>query len=200
VRLIASATTECASAKGSRGRLGFFGLPPSLPFSLDDRALALDFTLPMSAPTLISFPQCGHFICPEYRTVRTFHYEFQIRPLPEFLIAYPAKNGILHDWHGKQIGTCSVISSRPAVFFGRRSSAWKVPTHSQTIQPWQFGHGEIKRTCFWLRNLPPLQPTKIVEGRTARAHRAPPGPNRWKERSRTLKGIADAMAEQWGSL
>ena len=70
--------------------------------------------------------------------------------------------------------------------------------YTQTIQPWQFGHGETKRTCLWLRNLPPLVPTNIVEGRTPRVHHAWPGPNRWKERSRTMQGIADAMAEQWG--
>jgi hypothetical protein len=68
----------------------------------------------------------------------------------------------------------------------------------QIIQPWQFGHGEIKATCLRLKNLPPLQPTQIVEGRIARVHREPPSPERWKNRSRTLQGIADAMAEQWG--
>lgn len=70
----------------------------------------------------------------------------------------------------------------------------------QCIQPWQFGHGETKRTCFWLKNLPPLVPTDIVAGREPRVHHASPGPDRWKERSRTLLGIADAMADQWGSL
>jgi hypothetical protein len=68
----------------------------------------------------------------------------------------------------------------------------------QIIQPWQFGHGEVKATCLWLKGLPKLVPTKIVEGREARVHRASPGPDRWKERSRTLPGIAKAMAEQWG--
>lgn len=68
----------------------------------------------------------------------------------------------------------------------------------QIIQPWQFGHGETKTTCLWLKNLPKLQPTNIVEGREARVHRLPPGPDRWKERSRTFTGIAAAMAEQWG--
>ena len=68
----------------------------------------------------------------------------------------------------------------------------------QIIQPWQFGHGEVKATCLWLKNLPPLIPTSIVEGREARVHRLPPGPERWKERSRTLTGIATAMALQWG--
>lgn len=71
---------------------------------------------------------------------------------------------------------------------------------SQTIQPWQFGHGETKATCLWLKNLPPLVPTDIVSGRAPRVHFASPGPDRWKERSRTLPGIAKAMAEQWGIL
>jgi len=68
----------------------------------------------------------------------------------------------------------------------------------QIIQPWQFGHGETKATCFWLKGLPKLLPTDIVDGREARVHRMAPGPNRWKERSRTFEGIAAAMAEQWG--
>ena len=67
----------------------------------------------------------------------------------------------------------------------------------QIIQPWQFGHGETKATCLWLKNLPKLMPTAIVDGREARVHRMPPGPNRWKERSRTFTGIAAAMACQW---
>lgn len=70
----------------------------------------------------------------------------------------------------------------------------------QTIQPWQFGHGEVKRTCLWLKNLPPLTPTNVVEGREARVHKMPPGPDRWKERSRTFTGVAEAMAHQWGEL
>jgi hypothetical protein len=69
---------------------------------------------------------------------------------------------------------------------------------TQIIQPWQFGHGEIKATCLWLRGLPLLRPTNVVAGREPRVHHASPGPNRWKERSRTLQGIAEAMAEQWG--
>jgi hypothetical protein len=67
----------------------------------------------------------------------------------------------------------------------------------QIIQPWQYGHGETKATCLWLKNLPKLQPTNIVAGREARIHREPPGPERWKNRSRTLTGIAAAMASQW---
>lgn len=71
---------------------------------------------------------------------------------------------------------------------------------AQSVQPWQFGHGEVKRTCLWLNNLPPLEATDIVEGRTPRVHHMSPGPDRWKERSRFFTGIAEAMAEQWGDL
>lgn len=85
-----------------------------------------------------------------------------------------------------------IIHKHAAQIIGRRQD--------QSIQPWQYGHGEIKATCLWLKNLPKLEPTNIVEGRKPRVHRASPGPDRWKERSRTLPGIAAAMAEQWGSL
>ena len=68
----------------------------------------------------------------------------------------------------------------------------------QIIQPWQFGHGETKATCLWLKDLPLLTPTNIVDGREARIHKMPPGPDRWKDRSRTFEGIAQAMAQQWG--
>jgi site-specific DNA-cytosine methylase len=76
----------------------------------------------------------------------------------------------------------------------------KIRKPDQIIQPWQFGHGETKATCLWLTNLPKLEPTNIVEGREARVHKMPPGPDRWKERSRTFEGIAAAMADQWGRL
>lgn len=72
--------------------------------------------------------------------------------------------------------------------------------YSQIIQPWQFGHPEIKATCLWLRSLPQLQPTNVVKGRSPRVHHESPGPDRWKRRSITYQGIADAMAEQWGDL
>ena len=68
----------------------------------------------------------------------------------------------------------------------------------QIIQPWQFGHGETKATCLWLTGLPLLVPSKIVPWREAVVHRMPPGPDRWKNRSRTYLGIAEAMAKQWG--
>jgi len=71
---------------------------------------------------------------------------------------------------------------------------------AQSVQPWQYGHGETKRTCLWLKNLQPLKPTNIVEGREARVHRMPPSVDRWRERSRFFPGIADAMADQWGGV
>lgn len=73
----------------------------------------------------------------------------------------------------------------------------KIRKPDQIIQPWMFGHGETKATCLWLKNLPQLQPSDIVEGRDSRIHKEPPSPERWKNRSRTFKGIADAMAIQW---
>lgn len=76
----------------------------------------------------------------------------------------------------------------------------KIRKPDQIVQPWMFGHGETKATCLWLKSLPKLVPTDVVEGREARIHKMPPGPNRWKERSRTFNGIAEAMADQWGSL
>jgi len=75
----------------------------------------------------------------------------------------------------------------------------KVRKPDQIIQPWQFGHGETKATCLWLKNLPKLTPTNIVDGREARVHKMPPSPDRWKLRSTTYQGIADAMAQQWGN-
>lgn len=70
----------------------------------------------------------------------------------------------------------------------------------QIIQPWMFGHGETKATCLWLKGLPLLTPTKIVDGREAKVHRMAPGPDRWKNRSRTYQGIAEAMASQWTEI
>lgn len=74
----------------------------------------------------------------------------------------------------------------------------RVGPADQIIQPWQFGHGEMKTTCLWLKNLRPLRPTKIVEGREQRVHRMPPSPDRWKLRAKTYEGVAEAMADQWG--
>lgn len=91
---------------------------------------------------------------------------------------------------------CSRIAIENPI--GIMSSRWRKP--DQIIQPWQFGHGETKATCLWLKGIPKLTPTNIVNGREARIHRMPPGPNRAKERSRTYEGIAAAVADQWGNL
>jgi len=91
---------------------------------------------------------------------------------------------------------CSKIAIENPI--GILSTVWRKP--DQIIQPWQFGHGETKATCLWLKNLPPLKPTNIVDGREGRVWKEPPSPDRWKNRSRTYLGIAEAMAEQWGSL
>ena len=81
---------------------------------------------------------------------------------------------------------------------GIMSSVYRKP--DQIIQPWQFGHGETKATCLWLKNLPALEPTDIVEGREPRMYMLPPSQDRAKLRSKTYPGIARAMAEQWGQL
>lgn len=81
---------------------------------------------------------------------------------------------------------------------GIMSTHYRKP--DQIIQPYEFGHGETKKTCLWVKNLPLLTPTNIVSGRLARVHKEPPGINRWKNRSRTYTGIANAMAEQWGAV
>jgi site-specific DNA-cytosine methylase len=76
------------------------------------------------------------------------------------------------------------------------STVWRKP--EQVIHPWQYGHGETKATCLWIKGLPNLEPTNIVEGRSDRIHKMAPSPTRWKERSKTYQGIANAMADQWG--
>lgn len=70
----------------------------------------------------------------------------------------------------------------------------------QIVQPWMFGHGETKATCLWLKNLPKLLPTNVVEGREQKMWKMSPGKDRWKKRSKTYQGIADAMAAQWGTI
>lgn len=81
---------------------------------------------------------------------------------------------------------------------GVLSTKYRKP--DQIIHPWQFGCGETKATCLWLKGLPPLKPTNIVDGRENKVWKMGPSPTRWKDRSRTYQGIADAMADQWGNL
>jgi len=129
---------------------------------------------------MIAHPPCTHLAvsgarwfknkAAEQAEALAFVRELMAAPIPRICVENPV----------------SIISSR-------------IRKPDQIIQPWMFGHGEVKATCLWLKNLPPLVPTNIVDGREARVHRMPPGPDRWKERSRTFTGIAEAMAEQWGT-
>ena len=130
---------------------------------------------------LIAFPPCTHICVSGARWFKDKQAE-QLKAIEFFMALVDAP--IRHIAIENPIGIMSTHYRKP----------------DQIIQPWQFGHGETKATCLWLKNLPPLKPTDIVEGRHARVHRASPGPDRWKERSRTLPGIAKAMAEQWSQL
>lgn len=128
---------------------------------------------------LIAHPPCTHLAVSGARWFKEKQQE-QAEAL-EFvrgLMAAPIKRKALEN-------PVSIISSR-------------IRKPDQVIQPWQFGHGETKATCLWLDGLPKLVPTEVVEGREAVVHRMPPGPDRWKNRSRTYSGIAAAMAAQWG--
>lgn len=96
-------------------------------------------------------------------------------------------------WHLMQAPIDRICIENPISIISTR-----IRKPDQIIQPWMFGHGETKATCLWLKNLQKLTPTNIVDGREARVHRMSQSPDRWKERSRTYQGIADAMAAQWG--
>jgi hypothetical protein len=130
---------------------------------------------------LIAHPPCTHLAVSGARWFKDKQRE-QVAALGfvAFLLSAPVPRIALEN-------PISIISSR-------------IRKPDQIIQPWQFGHGETKATCLWLKGLPKLTPTQIVDGREARVHRMPPGPDRWKERSRTFPGIAQAMAAQWGTL
>ncbi len=91
------------------------------------------------------------------------------------------------------------IALENPIMLGHPKRLFGISDPTQIIQPWQFGHGETKATCLWLKGLPPLTPTNIVEGREQRVFRMAPGPDRKRNRSRTFEGIAAAMAEQWGA-
>lgn len=135
----------------------------------------------MDFDLMISFPPCTHLAVSgarwfkdkqvEQRAAILFFMQLNDLNIPRIAIENP-------------IGIMSTVYRKP----------------DQIIQPWQFGHGEVKATCLWLKGLPLLRPANIVEGRMARVHREPPGPDRWKNRSRTFEGIANAMADQWGGI
>jgi hypothetical protein len=135
-----------------------------------------------SSPPAIAFPPCTDLAVSGARWFKEKGPQRQLDAIMfvRALLAAPIPHIALEN----PIGILSSVIAKP----------------DQIIQPHWFGHGEVKATCLWLKNLPPLVPTDIVEGRQPRVHYASPGPDRWKERSRTLPGIAKAMAEQWGSL
>ena len=128
---------------------------------------------------MIAHPPCNHLAVsgarwfrdkqPQQAAALAFVRKLMGAPIPRICIENPI----------------SIISSR-------------IRKPDQIIQPWMFGHGETKATCLWFKNLPKLVPTQIVAGREHRVHRMSPGPNRAADRSRTLPGIAQAMAAQWG--
>lgn len=127
---------------------------------------------------MIAHPPCTHLAVSGARWFKDKQQEqAEALEFVRFLLSAPIERIALEN-------PVSIISSR-------------IQKPTQIIQPWQFGHGETKATCLWLKNLPLLTPTNIVDGREARVHKMPPGPDRWKERSRTFSGIAAAMADQW---
>lgn len=150
--------------------------PDGLHTQLDAVSLAYDEPWDL----MIAHPPCTHLAVSGARWFKDKQIE-QIEALRfvQLLMDAPVKRICIEN-------PISIISSR-------------IRKPDQIIQPWMFGHGETKATCLWLKNLPPLKPTNIVEGREARVHKMPPGKDRWKERSRTLNGIAEAMANQWSN-
>jgi len=129
---------------------------------------------------VICFPPCTYLASSGARWWKNRLYEQQeALDFVEWLLDWPTEYLALEN----PIGAISTRIRKP----------------DQIIQPWQFGHGETKATCLWLKGLPLLIPTNIVSGRQSRVHYESPSSNRWKNRSRTYRGIANAMAQQWGS-
>jgi hypothetical protein len=139
---------------------------------------AVEDILPLHWDVLIAHPPCTHLAVSGARWFKDKQAEqAEALAFVQLLLDAPIPHIALEN-------PVSIISTR-------------IRRPTQVIQPWQFGHGETKATCLWLKNLPPLIPTDIVDGRENRIHRLPPSPDRWKERSRTYPGIAAAMATQW---
>jgi len=130
---------------------------------------------------MIAFPPCTHLASSGARWFKQKQKDGRQQQGIDFFMAL-ANSGIKYTAIENPIGIMSTTYRKP----------------DQIIQPWQFGHGETKATCLWLKNLPCLKPTKIVSGREQRIWKMSPGPERGKERSKTYQGIADAMAKQWG--
>ena len=148
-------------------------------FTMDGRA----HTLKREWDMLIAFPPCTHLAVSGARYFEKKRKDGRQQQGIEFFLDFTKAN-------------CEKIAIENPI--GIMSTHYRKP--DQIIQPWMFGHGETKATCLWLKNLPELKPTNIVEGRDHRIWKMPPGPERAKERSKTFSGIAEAMAEQWGCL
>ena len=132
----------------------------------------------------IFFPPCTRLANSGVRWLHERNLWAEMREAVEFFC-------MLHDADIEKIAIENLIPHRYAVeLIGRK--------YNQIIQPWQFGHGEQKATCLWLKNLQELEPTNIVDGREQIVWKMPPGPNRARDRSKTYDGIADAFAAQWG--
>ncbi len=130
---------------------------------------------------MIAHPPCTHLAVSGARWFKDKQYEQQeALDFVRLLMDAPIKAWCIEN-------PVSIISS-------------KIRKPDQIIQPWQFGHGETKKTCLWLNNLNPLQHTSVVDGRDNNIHRMPPSADRWKKRSTTFQGIADAMGEQWAYI
>lgn len=120
--------------------------------------------------------------------------------LPQYAERFPGRA----EEREKALGFVRALMSAPIPHIAVENPVGVISTRikkaDQTIQPYMFGHGETKATCLWLKNLPLLRATCYVPGRVQRLHWLSPSPDRWKERSKTFQGIADAMAHQWGQV
>jgi len=132
---------------------------------------------------IISFPPCTHLSVSGARWFKEKQKDGRQQSGIDFFMAFANAD-------------CEHIAIENPI--GIMSTVWRKP--NQIIQPWQFGHGETKATCLWLKNLPDLCPTNIVPGRENRVWKMGPSEQRARLRGLTYPGIAKAMAEQWGSL
>lgn len=136
----------------------------------------------MAWDMVLAFPPCTHLAVSGARWFDEKRRDGRQLMGEGFFLAFTALDHVTRVCVENPVGVMSTVYRKP----------------DQVIQPWQFGHGETKATCLWLKGLPPLVPTDVVDGREARVHRMAPGPERARLRSRTYAGVARAMAEQWG--
>lgn len=150
--------------------------------------------LPLSWDLLIAFPPCTHLCVSGARWFADKKNDFKRLVYQEGESTVNAQTDAIKFF--LDLATCYIPRIAVENPVGIMSKHYRKP--DQIIQPWMFGHGEVKATCLWLKGLPKLIPTNIVEGREPVVHMMRPGPDRDKNRSRTYPGIASAMADQWG--